>query len=303
MTSTNTAKAGVWSHLHKLVKNTLRPPRKPKGLGTFAGKTIVIVCPTSEIGLQAAIEFTRLGAARVILGVRGIQRGSVATDRIRCATLYRHEDDVLVLELDLSSFPSVEDFVNNVQKSTSKVHAVILIPCPHNEEVNREEVRNEDDEIIRSPHGSEMHLQVNVISTAYLAIFLLALLLETSIEEKSPTHLEFACSGRYDYQEFKSFLTPGLSILKHLNSYTCPSVQFPTTSFLEMAVMSKLADCVKPSKVIVFAACPGSCGKRATLHKRLFARMCEQGSRTLVTGVLHGPRVHGKLWQNDTVRE
>jgi len=299
---------GIWSHLNKLVKNTICPPRDPKK--SFAGKTIVMTGATSDTGYETALKFARLGAAKIIIGARDLHEANVLKAHIDREARGRKKDVVLIFELDLSSFPSVEDFVNNVQKSTSKVHAVILNASFHNEEV-----RNEDDEIIRSPHGSEMHLQVNVISTAYLAILLLALLLETSIEEKSPTHLEFAGCQRYGQQDFDFFLKPEDSILKHLNNYACPSVQFPTVKFLEMAVMNQLSESVKASKVIVFAACPGRCEKPewrdpgsklsvdAKLYKRMFARTCEQGSRTLVSGVLQGPQIHGKLWKNDKVQK
>jgi NAD(P)-dependent dehydrogenase (short-subunit alcohol dehydrogenase family) len=308
MTATNINKLGVWSHLHKLFENSLLPPHDPKGLRAFAGKTILIAGATSEIMVRAAIKFARLGAYEIILGARDLQIASVARDEIEVA-VKRPKGFVLVLELDLSSFPSVEDFVNNVQKATSKVHAVILSSSYHNEEGI-----NEKHEIIRSPHGSEMNLQVNVMSKAYLAIFLLALLLETSLKEECPTHLEFADIGWYGDWDFEALLNPERPILEILNKYVCPSIQFPTAKFLEMAVMYQLSKRVDPSKVIVFAACSGTCeepvsrcpgtniSKSTKLFKRLFARTFEQGSRILVTGVLQGPRIHGKLWKDDRVR-
>lgn len=291
------------SRLRQLFNNTICPPRDPKK--SFAGKTILMT-GISDIGIEAAIKFARLGAAQIIIGTSELSTANsvkgVIEEESSC------DDGVVsVLPLSIESFPSTETFVNNVRRLTPKVHAVIL--------ENSFNYNDSDDHARDGPHGAELCLQVNVISKGYLAILLLGLLLETSLDEESPTHLEFVgspsehCRGG-TFERYQSVILTD-SILSSMKQVVDFGYQFSFTKFAEMAMVLEMAKSVDPSKIIVTVACPGRCeepewknshsmfSRYEKLCKRLFARTSEQGSRSLVSGVLQGPIANGKLWGND----
>jgi hypothetical protein len=225
-----------WSHAGAAWSSTFCDPKDPRGKKRdFRGKTIVMIDATSDISAEAAIKIARLNASNLILGVDDIHKGNVLRDRIH-QEAERNDTSpfhVMVFALDMASFPSIENFVNDIQKVAAKIHAVVL-------DVNlQRDVRDEYGHVARSPHGTELQLQVNVISTAYLAIFLLALLLETSLQDNTYTHLEFVGCEDYDVnQDFRSLpRRPEYSILQHLNKYPEDAVQFPATKFLQTGLM------------------------------------------------------------------
>ena len=127
--------------------------------------------------MEACIKFAHLRAERLIIGVPDIEEGRAAKVRIEQEGV-READFCMIYELDVTSFPSIERFVNQVQNTTERVHAVVLYTDL------QQQIESEDGEVIRSSHGTEMLLQVNVLSTAYLAILFLPLLLETALAEE-----------------------------------------------------------------------------------------------------------------------
>lgn len=228
--------AHFWSHVGTAWSSTFFDPKDPSGKRKdFRGKTVVMIGATSNISAEATIKIARLNASNLILGVGNIREGNILRDRIHQEAKRNDTSPfhVMVFALDMTSFSSIENFVNDIQKVAAKIHAVVL-------DVNvQRHVRDEYGHVARSTHGTELQLQVNVISTAYLSIFLLALLLETSLQDNVYTHLEFVCCENYDVnQDFRSLRRrPEYSILQHLNKYPEDAVQFPATKFLQMGLM------------------------------------------------------------------
>ncbi|KAE9372543.1 NAD(P)-binding protein [Stipitochalara longipes BDJ] len=312
------AKEQLRKHAGMFWNNTAFGPKDPVGKKQdFRDKTIVMIGAASDIGAEAAVKIARLNAEKLIIGVPDVPAGEDLRDRIQ-READRSGEFCWLLKLDMSSYPSVDKFVNEVQHITPKVHAVVLFANHESEDVADERGR-----IIRSLHATELHLQINVISTAYLAIFLLALLLETSLAEHSQTRLEFVGSESYDTQKpFHTLLnvsnSSGLSILQYLNRHPDDAIQYQTTKFLQMGVMTQLAKRVDPSNVLVFDAEPGLCEKptwkgpdselpgSTKRYKKLFVRTFEQGSRTIVSGLLWKPELkcmqglHGRIWRDDS---
>jgi hypothetical protein len=181
---------------------------------------------------EIVIKIARLHAFKIIIGVRDIEEGNNLKAIIEQETLIC-EHLCVFFELDMTSYPSIEQFANNVQNATERVHAVLLYTDLH-----LESVEDEYGEITRSSHGTELQLQVNVLSTAYLAIFFLPLLLETALAEGSPTHLEFVGCERYDHRNYAVLANFWeQSILQHLNKYPEDHFQYQATKFLQMGIM------------------------------------------------------------------
>jgi NAD(P)-dependent dehydrogenase (short-subunit alcohol dehydrogenase family) len=191
---------------------------------------------TSDICAEAAIKIARLNAAKLIIGARNIWKAHEVRERIEREANREEVDFCTILELEMTSYSSIENFVNYVQeyREALGIHAVVL-----NINHYTEDVADDHGQVFRSRHGTELHLQVNVISTAYLAIFLLALLLETSLKEDSPTHLEFVGCERYIVHQHFEYLLNGSehSILQYLNKDPNQEIQYPATKILQMGIM------------------------------------------------------------------
>lgn len=185
--------------------------------------------------MEACIKFARLRAERLIIGVQDIEEGRAAKVRIEQEGT-READFCVIYELDMTSFPSIERFINQVQNTTERFHTVVLYTDL------QQQIDKEHDEVIRSSHGTEMQLQVNVLSTAYLVILFLPLLLETASAEDSPTQLEFVGCERYPENTDFSRLRRSWekSTLQYLNKYagrTGDENQYAATKFVQMGIM------------------------------------------------------------------
>jgi NAD(P)-dependent dehydrogenase (short-subunit alcohol dehydrogenase family) len=275
------------------------PPADPKT--SFVGKVVLITGANAGLGFEAATKFAALGVSKLIFGVRSLEKGKAAKAQIERVTKCR-VDVIQLFKLDMSSYDSVENFVKEVTAKFPKINAAVLnagvAPAAYN----------------LSPHGYEMSIQVNVISTAYLGILLLPSLRETAAATQTPSHLEFVSSHGHTGAKVET-IKGGDSILGKVNDPKLFSfmVQYVNSKLLEMWAMVQIAAKVSPSEVIVTASCPGLCrsslGRDFSLalrvpdglFKRIFGRSAEEGSRTLVSAVTVGEEAHGGFWTNDAV--
>ncbi|KAF4991029.1 hypothetical protein FDECE_14178 [Fusarium decemcellulare] len=280
------------------VKNPPSDPTTP-----FTGKTILITGANTGIGFEAALKLAKLGAAKIILGVRSIQRGEAAKQKIQNALGSRFKPDLVELvELDMMQFSSVEAFAHRVSNKFPEIHAAILnagiAPVAYNTSDNK----------------WESSLQTNVLSTAYLAILLLPKLRQTAKSSGHPTHLEFVTSNGHGDVNVASVESDS-NLLEKVNNADNFNMlkQYSITKLLEMYVVREIAAKVSPSEVIVVSVCPGLCKsdiardapwamrKIDAVWKALYARSPEEGSRTLVSGILLEESAHGGFWTNDRI--
>jgi len=279
------------------------PPNDPTT--SFAGKTILITGANVGLGLESAVKFAALGASSLIFGVRSLSRGEEAKKTI-CERTGYPATNIKLFQLDMSIFASVKEFADVVTKNVPRIDIAVLnagIAAPGYKS---------------SPEGYEMTLQVNVLSTALLSILLLPKLRQTAIETKKPTHLELVgSSGHRDITPEILKLEPGESAVEKLNTKGVFNLQnqYSVSKLLLMYVMEGIAavtlDASGKPEVIVTTVCPGLCktnlGRDFSLPIRianhafqvLFARSCEEGSRTLVSGTTLGPEAHGEFWSHD----
>lgn len=268
---------------------------------SFTGKTVLVTGANAGLGFEAAAKFARLGASKLIFGVRSLDRGKEAQARIEQQT--RCGSDVIQLvQLDMASYESVEKFARHVNEQVPVLHAAVLnagvAPPAHQ----------------LSQEGWEMSLQINVLSTAYLAILLLPKLRDSGRTTGEPAHLEFVSSTGHGDVALES-VQDGKSILDKVNNaanFKFTS-QYQISKLLEIWAMEHVAEKTSPAHVIVNASCPGLCkssiGRDFNLvlrgldavFKGIFAQTTEAGSRILVSGVTTGTESHGGFWALDTV--
>lgn len=153
-------------------------PPMPKA--RFDGKTVIVTGSNVGLGLEAARHFGRLGAARVILAVRDLEKGNAAKKAID-QTLGRSPSPVVVWRLDLSSYDSVQEFAARVDKELDRVDIV----C---------ENAGIATGTFRLAERDESTITVNVVSTFLLALLLLPKLKETAKNFNTLPTLTFTCS-------------------------------------------------------------------------------------------------------------
>lgn len=314
------------------------PPSNPTT--SYAGKTILITGATSGLGLEAAVKFASLGASRLILGVRSLSRGQVAKEQI-----YRRANDIIaannsgsqrkfteaqvvLYELDMLSFSSVKRFAEQVCAQEQNLHVAVL----------NAGIAAAGHEIVAET-GFESTIQINVLSTALLAVLLYPKLQSTAKVTGRPTHLEFVGSVghrmvKVDDKELDRWLeiadnkdatTPGKgddkeTFLAHASRKEFYQITraYMLSKLLLMYVMDGLVSASTTStttsqnpEVIILTTCPNLC--RTTLGRDfplamkipnylfqlIFARSAEEGARILVSGTSLGREANGAFWSHD----
>ncbi|KAJ5098525.1 hypothetical protein N7532_005526 [Penicillium argentinense] len=284
------------------------PPADPAT--SFAGKTVLITGANTGLGFSAALKFAVLGASRLIFGVRSLQRGEAARDKICQQTGY-DKNNIRLYEVDMSTFDSVKTFGDAVSKEP-RIDIAIL-----NAGVVSPSFR-------LSPEGYEMCLQVMVLSTALMAILLLPQLQKSAIISKEPTHLELVGSIAGRSVKVNPFSKSDAPILDQANQpslFGCQR-QYQTAKLFLFYILEGLVEETDAAKtnhkgpgVIINMVCPGPC--RTTLGRDFSAllkipmtliqmslfRTAEQGARSFVSGVTLGLEAHGKFWFSDMFYE
>ncbi|KAI0429065.1 short-chain dehydrogenase/reductase [Xylaria sp. FL1042] len=256
ITATETRPGGPPADLNTKPQNTrLRwgtknPPTDPKV--SFAGKTVLVTGANTGLGFQAAQKYAALGAERLILGVRSLSKGETAREAITHATGY-----------------SKIDILTKLENLTNKLDVALLNAGVGNPTYQQ------------SASGWETAVQVNVLSTALMAVLLLPILRSTAAPGSTP-HLTFVNSNGHALAK-REWL--GMAVMQHIAKRTASSTG--------------------PPKIIVNAVCPGLCktelGRNFNVVQRtignivlsFIARTAEQGARTLVSDTALGT---GESW-------
>lgn len=166
--------ARLWKYFHSQLFYTLPYPTTK-----FTGQTIIVTGSNTGLGLEAARHFARLNAARVILAVRSLSKGTAAADSIHEST--KRTGVVEVWELDLASYNSVQTFATRVYRELDIVHVVVENAgiATHN---------------FSLAEADERTITVNVVSTLLLGILLLPKLRETELKAGKKAVLTFTGS-------------------------------------------------------------------------------------------------------------
>ncbi|KAI1085513.1 hypothetical protein F5B20DRAFT_518647 [Whalleya microplaca] len=278
------------------VKN---PPANPTD--SFHGKTVLVTGANTGLGFQAALKYAALKTSHLILAVRSAEKGDAAKASILRETGCS-SDSISVMVVDLSTFSSVQQFCETLNAQVPRLDVVLLnagLCTP---------------KFSSSPDGYEIALQVNVLSTALMALLLLPKLRETAATSASPPHLCFVNSiGYVDVQS--DWLSEGETLVQRINnpSKFVDRTQYSLVKLAALFVMQGIAERCSgdANPIIINAACPRLCktdlGRNfsfmshvltAPFHA-LFARTAEEGSRSLVSATTLGPDSVGKLWSND----
>lgn len=269
---------------------------------SFVGRNILITGANTGLGFEAAVKIASLGASQVILGVRDLSKGERARQLIEQRT--GNAESVSIWQLDMNSYDSIRSFAARAASDLHHLDVAMLNAGVYSVNFHQ------------SPYGWEETFQVNVISTALLALLLLPKL------QQSPgiSTLEFVSSRRHEAFILSDERRQARSLLESFNKPETfkSSETYQASKLLVMCIAQILASVVNPSShgVSVLAVCPGFCqsdlsrahqGIAASILRGLLntlvLRTTEQGARTLVSGAALGHESHGKFWFDDELHQ
>ena len=277
----------------------------PPPTASFTGKTIIITGANVGLGLESAIIFTNLDAAKVILAARNITKGNAAKQQIEGRT--GRKGVVEVWELDMDRFASIETFAKRVEKELPRLDIAVLNAgaMPKDYAVTHE--------------GFETLVQVNVLGTALLGLLLLPKLTASKTSEQNIPHLVIVTSESHRWVEEKDIPDPtahGGNILLAVNAAPKGTEKFDwalqgsRTKLFTQYIANELADLTRKSsgevETIVTSVCPGATKSDLMRDMRafpssiftkifdiLFNKTTEEGARVYIAASVLGAEGHG----------
>lgn len=275
---------------------------------SFDGKTVIVTGSNVGLGLEAARHFARLGASKVILACRSIQKGEEAQKSIEKTT---HRLGVCeVWQLDMEDFDSVKVFA----KRAEKLERLDLV-------MENAGIALLGDNISWSKKADmESTIAVNVVGTFLLALLMLPILRKSGEKHGTLPHLCIVSSDVHSWCKFGERNHPRIFDELKKDDKTYLSERYPVSKLLEILTVICLAQEMTTGshasqKVILNTINPGLCQSSLTrnaswtmwlymaLLKFVLARTTEAGSRTLVAGALAGEESHGKYMSNCMIAE
>ncbi|KAL9613437.1 MAG: hypothetical protein Q9167_002035 [Letrouitia subvulpina] len=253
------------------------------------GQTIIVTGANVGLGLEAARHFTRLGAAKVILGVRTLEKGEAAKASIEETT--GRKNVVEVWPVDLCSYESVKEFSRRVH-SLDRLDVLL-----ENAGISRQRWIIEED--------NESTITTNVVSTFLMALLVMPKLKETAARFNVTPHLTIVSSDVHFVTNFPE--KSSADIFATLNSEETANMKdrYNVSKLLEVFYTRELAARVKHSKqsgVVINFVNPGLChselareaGLGLYLLKFFFARTTEVGSRNYLWAAQGEWDTHGQ---------
>lgn len=282
--------------MHWLLGQFLIRPPYPRD--SYAGKTIIVTGSNTGLGKEAARHYARLGASRIILAVRDLDKGHDAKHDIEHTTRCG-QDVIQVWRLNMSSYASVVAFAARVQSELERVDIVIanagLAPAKH-----------------EVAEGNELLFTVNCIATILLAALLLPKLKATAARFNVRPVLCITGSVAHTFTQFPEKTAPEGQIFAELNKRAANDGSMATredlysiSKMLPIFVVRAFAERCPARKlpVTINIADPGLCwsglardfsgGIGTWLFMSFLARSTEVGSRTLVHGAAQSANSHG----------
>lgn len=157
--------------------------RLPYPQAEYRGKTVIVTGANVGLGREAARHFCRLGAARVILGCRDLDKGRAAGADIERSTGRR--DVVDVWQVDLGSFESVRAFCRRAGAELDRLDVVV------------ENAGVAIGNYVECDGGFESTIAVNVVSTFLMALLLLPVLRRTAARHNVEPNLVVVSSDAH----------------------------------------------------------------------------------------------------------
>ncbi|RCI08091.1 hypothetical protein L249_6273 [Ophiocordyceps polyrhachis-furcata BCC 54312] len=259
--------------------------------GSYSGKTIIITGSNTGLGKEAARHYARLGAGRLILAVRSLDKGAAAKADIEAGVA---NAAIEVWHLDMASYASVRRFAARVESELERLDIFLA---------NAGLARTR----LVMAEGNEEMVTVNFISTFLLAALVMPKLKETAGCFGTRPTLTIVASATHGHTQLPQKSAAEAQLLETINqgpsSTSSWAEHYAVSKLLQVMGVRALAERHPSSAVTVNCVNPGLChselardvqGWRFHLFKMAFARSTEAGSRTLVHAAAQGPESHGR---------
>jgi NAD(P)-dependent dehydrogenase (short-subunit alcohol dehydrogenase family) len=278
-------------------------------------KTQEIIALTSTknsgIGFEATIKLVANNAKRIILAVRTSTKGEAAKADIEART--GRQGVIEVWQLDMLDYASIQAFADRVRTEVDRLDYAIL---------NAGVMLNS---FAKSPYGWEHSLQVNLLSTTLLALFLLPKLKANTLPDFTPV-LEIIGSGTHyipskmSVPEAEDPSQDPLQVYNIEKNFSGMGGQYAISKLFLMYAYAHLSEMSRSGKndktdVYVQVVCPGytqsglgsgdASGPLRVVSnamKATVARPAEKAARTYMAGLTIGEEGHGKFWQYDRIQ-
>ncbi|KAK0627048.1 hypothetical protein B0T14DRAFT_543794 [Immersiella caudata] len=266
---------------------------------------LTVSYPTARYENQTVIphHFANLGASKIILACRSIEKGMAAKKLIE-PKIPLASGTLEVWRLDLCSFDSVKEFCSRAT-TLSRVDVVLA------------NVGANTYPLVLAPEagGYETSVATNVISTLLMPILLLPRMRETGVKYNMTPRLTFIVGVAHKMAQFKERSEP--KIFDFYKSTEGTLDRYTTSKLLEAFLIRELATQAKLShtgSVMVNMANPGFCKPTTLLDNCpvllrffmaiffvFFGRTAYVGALTLLAAVEAGPESYGQYLKSGEI--
>ncbi|KAK6544875.1 hypothetical protein TWF694_001555 [Orbilia ellipsospora] len=270
----------------------------------LSGLSVLVTGSNTGIGLESARQFLTLKASPVYFGVRNIEKGEEAKAQLlNDPTIKEKNPDAVVevYQLDLASFESVTAFAKKFNEVKTLNIAVLNAGVSFFR-------------YVPTVDGCETVFQVNYLSNALLAVYLLPLLRAGASASGTPSHLAFVSSKMQNLTSLKKgSIGPDENIIDWFNQKSNFGMdRYNVSKLLVTAFTTELASKANTDKaeVIVNSMCPGLVATNFDTNspfilkyfmkglRSLIARTPSEGARALTLATLTGADGNGKYYSD-----
>ncbi|KAH7326267.1 hypothetical protein B0I35DRAFT_422288 [Stachybotrys elegans] len=277
-----------------------KPKPLPAGI-RLDGQVAVVTGSNVGLGLAASRQLLGLGLSHLVMGVRSQAKGDAAAEALRrefpAAT-------VTMWTVDLESYESVSAFADRCA-SLPRLDVAIL---------NAGLMKSSYEKVAATGH--EVTLQVNYLSTALMAIRLVAIQKDKKVHGSArPPVLDIVSSDA----AYMSELKPKGSVLQHMDTQEESGGAmnlYGRAKLMQILFGIRLAESVDPEDVVVNLSNPGMTKGTAffdfagglaasvvSLIQAMFAREVAVGASVYLDAVLgYGREGHGSLISDWTIK-
>ncbi|KAI1330935.1 NAD(P)-binding protein [Xylariaceae sp. FL0255] len=269
---------------------TLPIPTETKALSE---STIIVTGANGGLGFESSKRLSQLGVRKLIMAVRSLNKGEVAKKKI-LETTGRPESSIDVWSLDMENYASIEAFANRASQ-LPRLDGVLA-------NAGIMTFRFESSE------GTEKSFNVNVIGTFLLYALLLPQMRESGKKTGNACRFSIPNSALHLIAPIQELKASDRTIMDRLSDPKTSDMagRYNLTKLLVVYVVRELAKRNKGS-CIVNTPSPSFCKSNLGNDERtagfkvfqaVAARTGEEGSRTLVHGLLAGPETNGQYLNN-----
>ncbi|KAH6718722.1 hypothetical protein BKA61DRAFT_669061 [Leptodontidium sp. MPI-SDFR-AT-0119] len=175
---------------------------------SFVNKTIPITGPSAGLGLAATHLLLQHSASEIIFGVRNATKGQAIKSQILSSPLIKTSNPsakITVLELNLESYSSVLEFAREVKEKWDGKLDMLLLNAGTGSFKWETVGEDEGGEI----GGHEKTMQVNLLSSALLAVELLPVLEKTARITGTPSRITWVGSFVQFHHSLEKHPVPG----------------------------------------------------------------------------------------------